>query len=426
MIHPATADVTPDAQALEDALTELARIVDDSQDGWTRQVLSDPYKAGRDFIRRRMQAAGLDVHTDGAGNIIGRLPGRAAAAGAQLKPLVTGSHTDTVASGGRFDGIVGVLGAIEMVYARRRAGLEFDRDLVIVDFLGEEASDFGTMCFGSHSIAGGLPARVMDNINPAGQKLGTALAEFGIDPQAVLTNAWRPGSFHAYVELHIEQGPVLENHGTQIGVVTAITGITRFIAKFTGRTDHAGTTPMDARHDALAAAAASVVAIEREACNAPGHAVSTVGRMGFWPGALNVVPGQATVEAEFRSVDKSWLTGAKANLAQQIGAEAARRGVEDVIEWLEAMDPTPTVPLIRDDIAAAAEELGLSWEAIPSGAGHDAQHMAHLGPMGMIFVPSAAGRSHCPEEFTPTADIVNGVRVLSATLDRLDQRDHIA
>lgn len=419
------ADIAPDRQAIDESIGALAKLTDDSQDGWTRKVLTDPYKAGRDFVAQRMRQAGLEVHTDVAGNIIGRLPGRASGAGTTLKPLVVGSHTDTVASGGRFDGIVGVLGAIEMVHACKRADAQFERDLLIVDFLGEEASDYGTICMGSSTLVGALTAPMMDFTNPDGEKLGDALARFGLDPNAVLNNGWKPGSFHAYVELHIEQGPVLERHNTQIGVVTAITGVTRLLATFTGRTDHAGTTPMDVRHDALMAAAASVLAIERQACETPAHAVATVGRVQTWPGALNVVPGAARIEGEFRSTDASWLTGARRNLAEQIGAEAARRGVTHAIEWLEALEPTPTVPGIRDDIAAAASECGLTWEAIPSGAGHDAQHMAALGPMGMIFVPSVAGRSHCPEEFTDTRDIVNGIRVLAATLSRLDKRELI-
>ena len=417
--------IEPDAEALESAINQLSTYTDSAQDGWTRQVLSEPYKAAREFVANRMKSAGLEVHTDGAGNIIGRLPGLASERGARLKPLVTGSHTDTVASGGRYDGIVGVLGAIEMVEAMRRAGRRFERDLIVIDFLGEEANDFGTMCVGSNTLVGGVTPAMLDYTDPTGAKFGDALARFGVDPNAALNNAWQPGSFHAYIELHIEQGPQLERHNTQIGVVTAITGISRFIAQFSGRTDHAGTTPMDVRHDALMAAAASALTVERVTCGTPNHGVGTVGRMDAWPGALNVVPGRATLEAEFRSVDSDWLGVAQRDIAEQIAQEAHARGVEVDLEWLATMEAVPTVPAIRDEIANAAQTAGLTWEAIPSGAGHDAQHMAALGPMGMIFVPSVDGRSHCPEEFSHTSDIANGVRVLAATLARLDAMDVI-
>jgi len=411
-----SATPVPDPEAIEARLRHLAEYVDDDYQGWTRVVLSDPYRASRDWIRSAMREAGLEVRLDGAGNIVGRLPGR----NAHLKPVMTGSHTDTVVSGGRFDGIVGVVGAIEVASLLRESGTSLERDLYVVDFFGEEANRFGTSCLGSRAMVGGLTRSHLDLTDADGRKLGTDLEQFGVDPGAAVAQAWPEDSLHAYVELHVEQGPRLERGGTDIGVVTAITGITRVLATFTGRTDHAGTMPMADRQDALASAAAAVLAVEREGCGAPAGGVATVGRVDASPGIVSAVPGEARVWAELRSTDAGWLGQAHRNLVDQIGREADSRGVSAVLDWLNEGAPVPTSPTIRDHIARASEGRGLSWQAVPSGAGHDAAHLAALGPMGMIFVPSAAGRSHCPEEFTATEQINRGVQVLLDTLVSLD------
>lgn len=407
--------LAPDNDRLGRDLTELATYVDSDAPGWTREVLTDPYRAAREWIRRRMLDAGLETTVDAAGNVVGRLAGTRGG-----RPLVTGSHTDTVHGGGRFDGIVGVLGAIELVRRMRETGTELGHDLVVCDFLGEEANEFGVSCVGSRAVAGALDAKHLDRRDPRGRRLGDALQRFGTDPEGALRLAWARDSVHAYVELHVEQGPWLEQHGISIGAVTAIAGIERLLASFAGRADHAGTMPMGERRDALAAAAQAVLSVEREGCGAPVHGVATTGRIESGPGAFNIVPDRARLWAEMRSIDPGWLSGAKGRIAERIASEAAERGVEVVLEWLVDQDPVPTDPSVQDIIGAAADDLGVSWSAVPSGAGHDAVHMAQLGPMGMIFVPSRAGRSHCPEEWTDLADVVTGVHALGATLVRLD------
>lgn len=411
------AALAPDRDRLERDLTELAVYVDPDSPGWTREVFSDPYRASRDWVRRRMVDAGLETTIDAAGNVVGRLAGSGAG-----PPLVTGSHTDTVHGGGRFDGIVGVLGAIELVRRLRETGTELVHELVVVDFLGEEANEFGLSCMGSRAMAGVLDAEHLDRRDAGGRRLGDALNQFGTDPEGALRLAWAPGSMHAYVELHVEQGPTLEQQGVAIGTVTAIAGIERLLASFSGRADHAGTMPMGERRDALAAAAQAVLSVEREGCGAPVHGVATTGRIESGPGAFNIVPDHARVWAEMRSIDPGWLSGAKGRIATQIASDAAERGVEVVLEWLNDQEPVPTDPSVQDVIGAAAEELGLAWTAVPSGAGHDAAHMAHLGPMGMIFIPSRDGRSHCPQEWTDLGDVAAGVHALGATLLRLDDR----
>ena len=397
-------------------LAELSNLVEPDTPGWTRRVFSDAYRAERDWIAARMTAAGLDVHVDGAGNVVGVRPGRDPG----LPPIVTGSHTDTVIGGGRYDGIVGVLGAIEAARLLRERDVELDHDLVVVDFLGEEANRFGTSCVGSGAFAGLLATRHLDRADPQGARLGDAMDRFGVDPSAAVGAGLPGGRIHASVELHVEQGPDLERQGVPIGVVTAITGIERVVARFAGRADHAGTMPMDDRRDALAAAAAAVLAIERVACDGPPGAVATVGRLESGPGQTNVVPDAATLWAECRSVDATWLGGVRGDLTRRIVDEAQRRQVDVDLDWLTDAPPVPTTAAVRDVIAAAADDAGLPWSAMPSGAGHDTGCLAELGPVGMIFVPSAGGRSHCPEEHTDLDDIGRGIAVLAGTLARLD------
>ncbi|RZQ60941.1 M20 family metallo-hydrolase [Amycolatopsis suaedae] len=410
----------PDAERLADGIAEIARFHDSSLPGWSREVFSEPYRASRDWVRGRMAEAGLEVTADAAGNIVGRLPGTHGG-----PALVTGSHTDTVRQGGRFDGIVGVLAGIEVAQRLRETGVRLAHDLVVADFLGEEANEFGISCMGSRSVAGVLLPEHLDRVDGSGQRLGDAMAAFGLDPQAALRQAWDPADVHAYVELHVEQGPLLERSGTSIGVVTAIAGIDRMLVHFAGLAGHAGTTPMPDRHDALVSAAAAVLAVERVGCGAPVHGVATTGHIESSPGSMGVITDRARLWAEIRSVDGDWLRGARRRIVDEITAETRARGVDIDVDWISDQDPVPTSPLLQDVVAEAAGGLGLSWTAVPSGAGHDAAHLARLGPMGMIFVPSAGGRSHCPEELTATEDIARGAHVLAATLMSLDRRDGV-
>lgn len=410
----------PEAERIEADLAGLAGLVEDGQPGWSRRVFSGAYREEREWVRRRMVEAGLETRVDAAGNVIGVLRGEDPSA----PPLLTGSHTDTVHGGGRFDGIVGVLGAIETARRVRESGTRLSRDLIVIDFLGEEANGFGVSCIGSRSIAGLLLPEHLDRVDPeTGKTLGETMTAFGLDPEQAVRGAWGDGSLHGYVELHVEQGPRLERSGKRIGVVTAIAGIERLMAQFTGRADHAGTMPMSGRSDALIAAAEAILTVEREGCGAPVHGVSTTGRIESSPGSFNVVPDEARIWAEMRSIDPAWLHGAKRRVAEDIAAAAAERGVETAIEWLNDQDPVDTSPSVQDHIARAAAEIGAEWEAVPSGAGHDAAHLTGLGPMGMVFIPSVGGRSHVPEEFTELSDIALGVEVLAKTLARMDREE---
>jgi N-carbamoyl-L-amino-acid hydrolase len=411
------------AERIERDVADLATIRDPGSPGWTRNVFSDPYRASREWVAAKMAEVGLDVRRDETGNLVGVLHGRRPDAPA----LVTGSHTDTVVGGGRFDGVVGVLGAVELVRQLRERDVELTRDLVVVDFLGEESNDFGLSCLGSRALAGELGAADLDRADGEGVRLGDRYAAFGVDPSGVLAVDWaRRMPLHCYVELHVEQGPVLERKGVPIGVVTAIAGIERLLATFTGRPDHAGTRPMDDRRDAMVAAAEAVLAIEREGCGAPVHGVATTTRLTTQPDAPNVVPGSVRLRAEMRSIDEPWLTSARRRLIEEIAGQARERGVDVDFAWTSDNEIVQASTEVHDALARAADRNGLAWTPVPSGATHDAVHLARLCPMGMVFIPSRDGRSHCPEEWSEFADVAAGVQVLGSTLQALDQQDRVS
>lgn len=418
-----TSTFEPIAARIESDIVDLSELHDPDQHGWTREVFTEVYRSSRDLVAWKMRQCGLEVHTDPAGNIIGVLRGNSPSAPA----LITGSHTDTVTGGGRFDGIVGVMGALELVRQLRENDITLTRDLIIVDFLGEESNDWGLSCLGSRSLAGELTAADLERKNSQGELLGDRYQIFGLDPSGVVSTPWlRKTSLHGYVELHVEQGPLLERHDTRIGVVTAIAGIERVLANFIGRADHAGTRPMDDRKDAMVAAARAVLAVQRIGCGAPNHGVATTTRLANSLASPNVVPGEVQMRTEFRSIDADWLSRAKQQIVAEIVDEAHAEGVDVEFDWTTDNEIVSASTQIQNAAAASAEQCGLSWRAVPSGATHDAVHLARLCPMGMIFIPSRAGRSHCPEEWTDFTDIAAGVRVLSATITALDAADTVS
>lgn len=369
----------PEAERIERDVSELATIRDPEHPGWTREVFSESYRSSREWVAAKMREVGLDVRRDETGNLVGVLHG----ARPDAPALVTGSHTDTVVGGGRFDGVVGVLGALELVRQLRERDIELTRDLVVVDFLGEESNDFGLSCLGSRALAAELTPADLDRANGEGIRLGDRYAAFGVDPSGVLAADWaRRNPLHCYVELHVEQGPVLERKEVPIGVVTAIAGIERLLATFHGRPDHAGTRPMDDRRDAMVAAAEAVLAIEREGCGAPVHGVATATRLTTQPDSPNVVPGTVRLRAEMRSIDQEWLTTARRRLVEEIAGKARERGVDVDFAWTSDNDTVKASTEIHDALAKAADGNGLAWTPVPSGATHDAVHLARLCPWG--------------------------------------------
>lgn len=387
--------------------------------GCDRTLFSSVYNESRSWVTDRMREAGLGVRRDAAGNLIGTLEGQDPTAPA----LMLGSHTDTVRGGGNFDGVVGVLGAIEMVRLMSESGQKPRHAIRVVDFLGEESNDHGVTCLGSRSMTGELTAADFDRHDTQGVTLGDRCTLTGLNPSGMIGGSW-PGrdEVFAYLELHIEQGPVLEQRGVEIGVVTAIAGIERLIARFLGRADHAGTMPMFDRRDALAAAAETVLAVRQLGCDAQGAGVATTSRVTALPGSPNVVPSSARLEAEMRSTNPVWLDTARVRLTQEVADSAAALGVEVDLDWVHDNQAQPLNDSLQAAIVEAAESLGRSWLPIPSGATHDAVHVARRIPAAMIFVPSVDGRSHCPEETTSWSDITTGIDVLAQTVLALDSR----
>ena len=408
--------ISPAPERVASELTELSTLTDSDRPGWTRRALSEFDVSGREFARRLMRQSGMDTRIDGAGNVIGVLPGRIGG-----RQIMLGSHTDAVDGGGRFDGIVGVLGAIEVVRLIQEHDIRVDHDLVVVVFFNEEPNDFGLFCVGSRAMTGQVDRQTLAITDPTGRTLADALPDSRIDPDDFLSAAYDFNPVTAFLELHIEQGPELERAGRQIGVVETITGINHFRALFTGRQDHAGTTPMDVRADAGCAAAGTVLAVESIAESGL-NTRGTSGQIRFTPEAVNVVSQIASLEGEFRGPEGSWLNEAQRRLTAAAGSEAEKRGVEVEIEWTTDDAPVPLHEPITSTITEVADDFGLSRATMFSGAGHDAGIIAAKTQVGMIFVPSVDGRSHCPEEFTDFADIMPGISVLLETVLRTDRR----
>lgn len=404
----------PDAERVSADLNGLSTIVEGDHPGWTRTAFGPAYADGRDAVRRAMTEAGLTTTTDAAGNIIGRLEGRADGG----RALMVGSHTDTVVGGGRFDGTVGVFGAIEAVRLLRENDAHLEHDLLVVDFFNEEPTEFGLSCVGSRAMTGRLTPDQLRLQNAEGRTLGDALRSHGFDPGAAATDL---GHVDAFVELHIEQGPFLERDGSRIGLVESITGIARFRALFRGQADHAGTTPMSSRRDAGCAAAGTVLAVERIA----GDGVDTKGTCGqvtFTPEAVNVVSEHAGISGELRGPEAEWLTHAQHRLTEAAHDEGGRRGVGVDVEWLPLQRPMPLDESVSATVAQTVESLGMSISRLFSGAEHDAAFLAREVPAAMLFVPSVDGRSHCPQEWTDVEDICAGITALTESLVALDSR----
>jgi beta-ureidopropionase / N-carbamoyl-L-amino-acid hydrolase len=381
--------------------------------GLNRPALSEAHLAVRAWFRQQVEAAGLEFHTDGAGNHSAFL----ACGPAGSPTLLLGSHLDSVPYGGRFDGASGVLAALEVLQVVQAAGLKLPVNLEAIDFTDEEGSLVGLL--GSSALAGLL--RPQDLLAPRGgrEALLAGLARAGLDEDGLLTARRPAGSLAGYLELHIEQGPRLIEAGLDIGIVTDIVGIGSYRLVFSGTANHAGTTPMSARKDASLGAAAFILAARRLVLEEfPGCAVN-VGSLKLEPGAFNIVPARAELALEFRSPQtESFARLEKGLLA--LGRELAEQyglGLES--ELLDRLQPTRMNPSVNRAIAAAAASLGLQATYLASGAGHDAQALAEICLAGIFFIPSVGGISHSPAEFSRWPDCVNGANVLLQTCLRM-------
>lgn len=403
-----------DLPRLQRDVEALAAVGRGEQHGIYRMAFSDGDMEGRQWLQARIGDAGLEYRTDGAANIFGVLDAVTTA-----PSVLTGSHIDTIPGAGHLDGALGVLCGLEALRVLRESGVSLQRSLELVAFSDEEGR-FGGM-FGSQAFSGQLtPGMILEAVDAEGVRLVDAMTGHGLNAMDALRAQRAPGSVHAFVELHIEQGPVLDRTGISVGVVEAITGLFRWDVTLTGAANHAGTTPMDMRQDAFQGLAEFAGQIDRvlEEQGSP-RSVATIGHVVLSPGAANVVPGEARFMLEVRDTDATVLDDLANALRRTLSTIARRR---DLMFEFSVVSEIPPVPCNGEIIAAiedSAAELKLETLRMPSGAAHDTQMVARVAPAGMIFVPSKDGRSHSPAEWTAWDDIEKGANVLLHTLYRL-------
>jgi N-carbamoyl-L-amino-acid hydrolase len=398
---------------IQQHITALSKYGANPEGGVSRVAFSDADIAGRKYVNGLMLEAGLNIRTDAAGNMIGRREG----SDPKLPAIMIGSHTDSVPGGGNYDGDVGVIGAIEVAQTLQERGVRLKHPLEVVVFADEEG---GTV--GSFAMIGQLQPAALELMTHSGKTIRDGIRAIGGDPDNLRKAQRLPVELKAYIELHIEQGAILDESDIDIGVVEGIVGIRWWDVTIEGMANHAGTTPMNRRRDALLSASEFALAVNRVATSMPGRQVATVGRIRAEPGAPNVIPGKVVLSLEIRDLDAAKMT----TVYDAIHAEAdkiaqARQTPFTFTQLKVSSEPAPTDPRLQRIIAKAASALNLTSKVMPSGAGHDAQEISHITPTGMIFVPSVGGISHAPKEFTTQQDMANGANVLLQTVLAIDR-----
>jgi N-carbamoyl-L-amino-acid hydrolase len=412
-------DLRIDGARLVQRLDDLARIGARGDGGVCRLALTDADKEGRDLVVRWMRELGLTVTVDRIGNVFGRRPGRSGLVGGRARPaLMTGSHIDTVATGGRFDGNYGVLAGLEVVETLADAGHATEHPLEVAFFTSEEGARFAPDMLGSLVHVGGMGlAEALAVRDADGLVLGEELERIGY---AGLAPVGAP-DVHRFVELHIEQGPVLEAEGVTIGAVRDLQGISWLELTIRGQSNHAGTTPMRLRHDAGYAAAAIATWLRELTRRMGDGQLATAGVLELVPDLVNVIAGRARMTVDLRNTDEARLQEAERELAAFTSMLAASEGVAIEPRRLARFEPVTFDPGVADTIARVAASLGHSVRDMTAGAGHDAHMLARVCPAAMIFVPSIGGISHNPREDTSPADLATGADVLLHTLLELDR-----
>jgi beta-ureidopropionase / N-carbamoyl-L-amino-acid hydrolase len=401
-------------------LNAIGRIGIGDHGAVTRLVFSVKELRSRQVLIHLMRQAGLNIRIDAIGNIFGRFEGSDPRAPAVL----AGSHLDTVIHGGKYDGPVGVIGALEAVRTINENKIPVRSALEVVCFVGEESSRFGLSTLGSSLAAGEIqPEDLTNAVDPQGTKLENVLASLGITRRNLKSVKRDPKTLKAYLELHIEQGPILEAKAKRIGLVTSIAAPSRFRVIFKGRADHSGTTPMDMRKDALVASAQLIEYIEKVckkfASMAKGRVVGTVGAIKIEPGVINAVPGRAELAVDIRGTSAQSKNQVARQVKQQARAIAERRGIGVEVLTIREEDPVPLDKRLLRVTQELCNQKEIDYEIMPSGAGHDAMQMAKITPAGMIFVPSKRGISHNPLEWTDPSDIALGTQLLMETMIRV-------
>lgn len=400
-----------DGERLNATMAHMKTFGGNSQGGSDRVAFSDHNRVALTYLSSLMLESGLQAEIDVAGNLVGRKPGTEDG----RAPLVAGSHIDTVPNGGHYDGIVGVMSAIEAARTLHESGVLLRHPLEIVVWSNEEGGKTG-----SRSWMGSVEAREFDLPSLGERTIGDGIRHLGGNPDRLQENAKSAGDIAAYVELHIEQGAILDRENISIGVVEGIVGIRRWYITVSGFANHAGTTPMDQRQDALYAAAQMITEVRRIITSEPGRQVGTVGRVDVHPGAPNVIPGEVLFSLEIRDLDMAKVGRLFDRVRVACETIAANNDVSVAFNQYYESPAAIMDERIKDIVRASANALGLSNQDMPSGAGHDTQSLKHIAPLGMIFVPSRDGVSHAPSEFTSEEQITNGANVLLQTLLKLD------
>jgi len=404
--------ISVNQQRIEHRIFELAKFGREPDGSGNRVAYTKGDKEGRSWFMDMMKAAGLEVTVDYAGNIIGKRKGRNPA----LKPIAFGSHIDMVPHGGNYDGCVGSIGALEVVETLNENHLTTNHPLEVIIFSNEEG---GTI--GSSMLIKTFSPLALQAVSQSGRTIESGIAAIGGRADSLKRVLRSKGDLTAFLELHIEQGGTLEKENIQIGVVEGIVGIEDWEVTIEGFANHAGTTPMDSRQDAMLAAAKLVVAVNEVITSHEGRQVGTIGKIAVEPGAYNVIPGKVTLGMEIRDLSQEKIQLLFHEIEAKAEGIAANTGTKiSFAQQFIPVHPALTDKTIQEKIAGAAKALGLTYKFMPSGAGHDAQEMASIAPVGMIFVPSMEGISHSPKEFTKPDDMANGANVLLQTILSLD------
>ena len=407
----------PNVELIESQIEYLSNLIDKNKPPYTRRPFTKEYSRSRKWLKEKMIENGLEVHVDAASNLIGVRKG----INPNLPPIMIGSHTDSVVGGGRFDGIIGVLAGLEIARQLSENNIKLEHTLFIVDFTAEEASEFGISTIGSRGMIGNLTDQILERKNIEGHTLREGLMSLGGNPDLIMNARKKPGDIHLYLELHIEQGPVLEQTGYDLGVVTGIVGIRRLKVFVKGQANHAGTTPMNMRTDALTAASEVILAIEKLANkHYEKQMVGTVGRLFVKPNGSNIVPGEVVFDFELRSLSEVALDEAVSIVKNKINNIASRRNISIKTEQLSVTESIKIKDEIIDGINESCNQIGSSLK-LPSGAGHDANQMAKIAPVGMIFVPSKKGISHSSDEWTDYELVVKGIHAMWNALFYFDR-----
>ena len=409
---PTATKLLINSDRLEQSIIELAQIGHLAGGGVSRLAFSPEDLQARQLVRQWMESSGMTVRVDAAGNLIGRYAGKKE----ELGVLATGSHIDTVAIGGRYDGVLGVLAGIEMVRTLRDHHTKLDHAVEVIVFTDEEST-----VIGCKSMAGNLNPDPEFYRRRDGRDIQNCLASIGGNWSEIGTAKLHANDMVAFVELHVEQGGVLENEGKEIGVVKGVVGQYRFLVTVKGRANHAGTTPMHLRRDALVAASRVVLAVNHLATSIPGEQVATVGMMNVSPNATNTVPDRVELSIDLRDLSLEHLTTLIARLEMELNLIATETHTEIALKRTLEVLPTLAHPEIQAAIAQSCEAFGASYTHLPSRAGHDAQEIGRFTDMGMIFVPSRAGISHAEDEYTSPEQCALGANILLHTFMALDQ-----